>query len=160
MSQNGSFDPTKYTKSKWMKGSDLQMGRAVLVTIGKAWEHFFEQQGETKVALKFDEMDQDLACNKTQVMTLIELFGPDPRAWVGQRISLLAVPSNYQGKPTILISEAQVAPPTAAGRATPVKAPGYSREDAQRDMARRQQQPNDAPPDWASAPPEQEDVLF
>lgn len=158
----GSFDPTKYTKSKWLKGSDLQLGRAMAVTIAKAWEQYFEQTAENKVALAFDELDQQMALNKTQVMTMIELFGADPRAWVGQRVNLLAIPSNYQGKPTIQILAGETMP-SFGGRSNG-KPAGYSREDAlQRQRPRPPSQSAavaDAP-DWATQGPEdREDIPF
>ena len=87
------------------------------VTIARAYEHRFEQSNETKPALDFSDFDQSLALNKTQVVALIEAFGPDVRLWIGQTVSLLAVPSNYQGKPTILITTAESAPsPTFNGQ--------------------------------------------
>lgn len=132
------FDPTKYTKSKWLKGGDLQLGRAVAVTIAKCWEQRFEQTGETKVALAFDELDQSMALNKTQVLTLIELYGPDPRAWVGQRIQLLPIPSNYQGKPTIQILAGESAPTFGGQRQRPPAQPAAVADDA---------------PDWATRGP-------
>lgn len=132
------FDPTKYTKSRWLKGADLPKGRAVVATIAKAYEHHFETTDETKPILDLEEVDQSLPLNKTQVTTLIDLFGTDVRLWVGQRISLQAIPSNYgPSKPTILIA------------AAPAEAPGYPREAAQRP---RPQQPE--PPDWATAAPD------
>lgn len=134
------FDPTKYTKSRWLKGLDLPKSRPVVVTIAKCYEHHFEQTDETKPVLDFEELDQSLPCNKSQITALIDLFGTDVRLWPGQRIQLQAIPSNYAGKPTILITAAPAVPPG-----------GYSREHAERDMARRQQQPQ--PPDWATQPP-------
>ena len=137
------FDVEKYTKSRWLKGLDLPKGRAVVVTIAKVYEHHFETTDETKPIADFEEVDQSLPLNKTQITVLIDMFGKDVRLWVGQRISLQAIPSSYgPSKPTILIAEA---PAEAPG-----KVPGYSREDAQRDVARRAQQ---QPPDWATEPP-------
>lgn len=136
------FDPTKYTKSRWLKGADLPK-RLVPVTIAKVYEHHFEATGETKPVIDLEEIEQSMPLNKTQVVTLIELFGTDIRLWVGQRIQLQAIPSNYAGKPTILISQVNEPEP-------PGKVPGYSREDAARDMTRRQQP---AAPDWATAAP-------
>lgn len=157
----GTFDPTKYTKSRWIKGADLQPGRPTMVTINAAFEQNFEQQNETKPALSFDEIDQSLILNKTQVKTMLDLFGNDPRAWVGQRINLLQVPSNYQGKPTILITSAESAPPTGNGQPprqpSPAGNAAMSREDV---AARQQQQPPQAPDHWPTEPPAEEVMPF
>lgn len=110
------FDPTKYTKSRWLKGADLPRGRMTTVTISKAYEHHFEQQNETKPVIEFDELDQALPLNKTQVITLIDLFSANPNLWIGQRINLTPVASNYQGKPTIQITIAE-SRPTINGKA-------------------------------------------
>jgi hypothetical protein len=52
------MDMTKYTQSKWLKGSDLRPGRPTTVTIRRVYEHTFEQTGETKPVLEFGDHDQ------------------------------------------------------------------------------------------------------
>lgn len=114
------FDATKYTKSRWLKGVDLPRGRMTTVTINNAFEHHFEQQHETKPVIEFEELEQALVLNKTQVVTLIDLFGANPSLWIGQRIHLTPVASNYQGKPTIQITMAELQP-TINGQAAIVQ---------------------------------------
>lgn len=104
----------KYTKSRWLKGSDLPDGEIVEVTIEKAYEFTFEQTGDTKPIVSFLELDQELPLNKSQTIALVSLFGPDTDAWIGQRIKMMAVPSNYQGKPTIAIKRGAPAQPAPA----------------------------------------------
>jgi hypothetical protein len=104
------FDVSKYTKSKWLRGSDLKPGRPVTVTIAKAYEHHFEESGETKPVLAFADFPQNLVLNKTRVLALIEAFGEDVRLWAGQRVNLMAVPSGFQNKPTVMLSAAESAP--------------------------------------------------
>lgn len=149
------FDPEKYTKSRWLKGADLPKGKAVQVAIKSVYERTFEQTGDTKPVVDLVGMDQSIVLNKTQVTALIELFGTDVRVWPGQSIKLMAVPSAYPGKPSILISEGDAGAPGAAPMPVATsprpKPTGYTREDAARDMARRQQsQPVavEEPPAW------------
>lgn len=152
-----SFDPTKYTRSKWLKGADLPKGRSVMARIGRVYEHQFDQTGEVKPVVDLEglpgNLPSSLALNKTQTEALIDLFGTDVRAWPGQTVSLLAVASAYAGKPSIMI---------AAGEATPTfgsKPAGYSREDAQRQRQRPPAQPAavaDAP-NWATQGLEEDD---
>jgi hypothetical protein len=111
-----SFNVSKYTQSKWLKGSDLPVGRLTQLTIKAAYEHTFEQTQETKPCLDFYEIEQSLPLNRTQIGTLVSLFGDEAGVWPGQRINLQAVPSNYQGKPTVLISSAEGPMPTFNGQ--------------------------------------------
>lgn len=100
----------KYTKSKWLRGNDLENdydGEAIVVTIKNVSEETFEQTGETKPVVQFIELEQALICNKTQVGKLIDLFGDDAAGMVGKQITLQAAPSSYPGKSTILIGKAR-----------------------------------------------------
>ena len=114
-----SFDPKKYIKSRWLKGADLPPGQSTTVTIKAAYEYTFESSGETKPALDFYDLDQSITLNKTQTQAMIDLFGTDPSKWIGKQISMMAVPSSFQGKPTILITAADAAAPQPAQPATP-----------------------------------------
>lgn len=143
------FDPTRYTRSKWLKGSDLPKGRPIVVTIAEAYEHEFEQSGEVKPVLTFSDHDQALTLNKTKITTLIDLFGTDVLAWVGQRINLQAVPSQFAGKPTIMITLADQPLPTAQRQA-----PAMHRQPT----AQRQPAVGGVPPTWASEPPSDDDL--
>lgn len=110
-----SFDASKYTQSKWLHGADLAQGQVLTLTIKEATEHAFDD-GSKRPVLSFLEIEQQLALNKTQTATLIGLFGANAGGWTAQRVDLVAVPSNYAGKPTILIRAAQQAPmPTFNG---------------------------------------------
>lgn len=118
-----SFDASKYTQSKWLHGADLAQGQVLTLTIKEATEHAFDD-GSKRPVVSFLELEQLLALNKTQTATLIALFGANAGGWAGQRIDLVAVPSNYAGKPTILIRQAAAAPmPTFNGQAMPAAAP-------------------------------------
>jgi hypothetical protein len=117
------FDASKYTKSKWLKGSDLIPGQQLRVTVKSAYEHTFEQQNETKPVLSFQEIDQDLPLNKSQCGTMIQNFGPNAALWVGQTLLLMPAPSNYAGKPTIMIMASPSQFPGAAAHGIPPQAP-------------------------------------
>jgi DNA/RNA endonuclease YhcR with UshA esterase domain len=102
------LDASQFVKSKYIKGSDLNTRRPTRVTIQDVDQQEFPEQGQ-KLILKFLETDQQLILNKTQTTTLIELFGPQTGTWRGKRVNLMQVSSSYQGRPTILITEAESA---------------------------------------------------
>jgi hypothetical protein len=106
------FDASQFVKSKYLKGADLSRGKPVRVTVESVDQHEFPEQG-TKLVLKFLEIDQEMILNKTQTTTLIDLFGTQTSGWRGQRINLMQVASTYQGKPTVLITAAEMATDTA-----------------------------------------------
>ena len=112
-----SFDASKYTQSKWLHGSDLPPGQAIELTISGAKEHTFDD-GTTRPVIEFLETEQALALNKTQVGSLIGLFGANADAWKGQRVTLTPVPlPAFQGKPTVVIGRAAPPqPPTLNGQ--------------------------------------------
>lgn len=110
-----SFDASQYVKSKWLHGSDLPLGQVVTLTIKEATEHAFDD-GSKRPVIRFYELDQSLALNKTQTASLIGLFGTNAGDWIAQRVELMATPSNYAGKPTILIRKAAQSAPTVNGQ--------------------------------------------
>jgi len=101
---------TKYTQSKWLKGSDLPVGRLTPLTVKAAAEFTFEKTKETKLTLDFHETAQSLAMGRAQIETMQTLFGGNTDLWVGQRINLQPAPSGFADKPTILITAAEVMP--------------------------------------------------
>lgn len=100
-----SFDASKYTKSKWLHGADLAAGQVLTLTIREASEHTFDD-GSKRPVVSFLEIEQMLALNKTQTSALIALFGANAGGWQLQRVELMSVPSNYAGKPTIIVRAA------------------------------------------------------
>jgi len=104
------LDLKKYTQSKWLKGSDLPVGRLTSVTVKALYEFTFEKAQETKPVLDFHETAQSLAMGKAQIETMEALFSVNNDLWVGQRINLQPAPSGIPGKPTILITAAETAP--------------------------------------------------
>ena len=110
MSNAKGFDAQKFVKSPYLKAADLDRRRPVRVTVSAVEVREFENQGE-KPLLKFLEIEEGLILNKTQIRTMIDNFGSDTAAWIGQRILLKQVTSNYQGKPTIEIAPAEIVAP-------------------------------------------------
>jgi hypothetical protein len=104
------FDATEFTRSPWLHGADLPMGQPIELTIAASRIHEFTD-GTRRPVVEFLETDQALSLNKTQTTTLVSLFGANSAAWVGQRVTLTAVPSQIQGKATIVIGRA--GPPLA-----------------------------------------------
>lgn len=119
MNTQSGFDASEFVKSKWLHGSDLPMGQPVELTIATVGVHQFDD-GTRRPRLEFLETEQSLSANKTQVATMIQLFGANTAGWIGQRVTLTAVPSQFAGKPTILIARATPPqPPTAFGQPAP-----------------------------------------
>ncbi len=102
------FNASDFVKSKYLKGGELDKRKPMRVTIQDVNQQEFPEQGQ-KLVLKFLETDQELILNKTQTRDLIEMFGAQTGAWRGKRVNLMQVASTYQGKPTILITEAEQA---------------------------------------------------
>jgi hypothetical protein len=111
---NTSFNASEFIKGKYLKGADLDRRKPVRVTVDGVDQREFPEQGK-KLILSFLEIDQELVLNKTQVSTMIDLFGVDTGLWRGQRLHLIQVTSSYQGKPTILITEAEPVAPSVRG---------------------------------------------
>ena len=80
------FDPSKYTKSQFLKAEDLDGGE--VVTINRAYEHRFDRDQSTKPVLQFLEVDQKLVLNKTRIKILIGAFGGNVADWIGKRVVL------------------------------------------------------------------------
>lgn len=116
MNTQQGFDASEFVKGRWLHGADLPLGQPIELTVATVGVHQFDD-GTKRPKIEFLETEQALSLNKTQTATMIQLFGANTGAWAGQRITLTAVPSNYAGKPTILIGRAAPPqPPTAFGQ--------------------------------------------
>jgi len=104
------IDLKKYTQSRWLKGSDLPVGRLTTLTVKALREHTFERTQETKPCLDFVETDQSLAMGHAQITTMEALFSVNNDLWIGQKVNLQPAPSGIPGKPTIMITAAEVLP--------------------------------------------------
>jgi hypothetical protein len=110
------FDASEFVKGRWLHGADLQPGQPLELTIATVGVHEFED-GTKRPKVEFLEVEQALSLNKTQTGAMIQLFGANTGAWAGQRITLMPIPTQFQGKPTIAIGRAAPPqPPTAFGQ--------------------------------------------
>lgn len=57
-----------------------------------------ELKGVEKLVLTLEGVEKALIVNKTNADTLSEKFGDDYTAWVGQTVTIAAVPTTYQGQ--------------------------------------------------------------
>lgn len=112
-----SFNVDKYTQGVWLKGDDLDEGERTVVTIKAAYEHTF-QDGKQQPVLEFMEVDQKLTLNKTRAKKCVELLGDEPDEWVGKRIALYPVPTQYNGQTHTGVAIAQ-APKGKQGKPKP-----------------------------------------
>ncbi len=99
------FDASEFVKSKWLHGADLPAGQPIELTVATVGVHEFDD-GTKRPKVEFLEADQALSLNKTQTGTMIALFGANTAAWIGQRVTLTAVPTQFTGKPTVVIGRA------------------------------------------------------
>lgn len=109
------FDISDTLKSRWLHGSDCPPD-GIDLTVAGARMHTFDDGNQT-VVISFHETTQELSLNKTQRQSMAALFGVFTGAWIGQRIRLTPVPTQFAGKPTIMITRAAPpAPPTLNGQ--------------------------------------------
>jgi hypothetical protein len=90
------FNTDKYTESPYLKGSDLEDGERLIVTIKSAEEVTFPS-GDTVPVLGFLELDKKLTLNKTRIKKLVDLLGDDTDGWIDAKISLYSIDVNFQG---------------------------------------------------------------
>ncbi len=100
--------------SKFIKAADLK-GRDVTVVIASCE---IETIGdERKLVLAFQGKDKTLVCNRTNALTVAEMYGNDTDQWVGREIVLFATKVPFQGKLTdaIRVKEPQRRPAQKSG---------------------------------------------
>lgn len=102
----------------FLKAADLK-GREFTLTI-KHVESKELNDGTTKPTVYFLETDKGLGLNKTNAMTLSEMFGPETNTWSGQKVLLYTIKTNFQGQ---MVDAIRVRPPVAPGTVAPVAAP-------------------------------------
>ena len=89
------MDYKEIYRSKFMKADDLN-GRSATYTVSGC---LAEDVGDnTKLVLAFSETDRPLVLNKTNVVIMAELFGPESEGWEGKQIKLVPSTTQYQGK--------------------------------------------------------------
>jgi hypothetical protein len=84
-------------ESKYLKSSDLQ-GRSVRA---KLLNVVSEKVGDdTKIVLYFVGKQKGMICNRTNSMTLAEVWGPETDNWVGGDLEIFSMKVPFQGKLT------------------------------------------------------------
>ena len=112
-----------FSSGLW-KADDLE--KPVYVTISGAKTHDFDDG--TKLIVSFKDSDKDLVLNKTNSMTIAEMYGDDTDDWMGKPLCLYKARVNYQGR---MVSGVRVkCDPKAAASA----APAPSRDEPEDDL--------------------------
>ena len=89
------MDYKEIYRSKFMKADDLN-GRSATYTVNGCTAE--DVGDDTKLVLAFSETDRPLVLNKTNVVIMAELFGPESDGWEGKQIKLVTSTTQYQGK--------------------------------------------------------------
>jgi hypothetical protein len=81
--------------SNWLKASDIEDSRVVTIDRLEVAEM---QDGTRKPALYFQEEEKGLILNKTNANAIAAVYGDDTDGWEGQKIQLISVPVEFNGK--------------------------------------------------------------
>lgn len=83
--------------SKYLRASDLQGKPANVIIDRYAFEDI---GGDRKLVLYFRGKEKGLATNKTNAMTISQVYGPEMDDWQGGELQLYSAMVDYQGKQT------------------------------------------------------------
>jgi hypothetical protein len=108
--------------SNWLKASDVEEPRVLTIDRIEIAEM---QDGARKPAVYFREEEKGLILNKTNANVIAAVYGDDTDAWEGQRIQLVSVPVDFQGR-TVEAIRVRAKPQ----KQTPPKAAGYGEAKA------------------------------
>lgn len=81
--------------SKYLKATDLN-NKTIKVTIRAVIEENVNQK--LQPVLYFQGKDKGMVLNKTNAMTIAQMFGPDTDGWQGGNIEVFPAFVDYQGK--------------------------------------------------------------
>lgn len=84
-------------QSKYLSSSDLQ-GKEPTVTITQV-EVEKMNDGETKLCIYVNNKAKGIVLNKTNAKAVAALYGDESSRWVGRKVKLVTVWSDFQGKP-------------------------------------------------------------
>lgn len=90
--------------SKWLKTSDIEIedeeGNLVnpTYTIERVEEGEFGPNKDLKLVIEFSETEKKFILNKTNLGTLVSLYGDETDDWVGKRVTLFTAPAVFEGK--------------------------------------------------------------
>lgn len=80
--------------STYLKASDLDDDTTV--TVADVTEE--EVGEENKLVLQFEEKVKPMIVNKTNGLTIAEMFGDEPEKWVGETLTLVVTRVDYNGR--------------------------------------------------------------
>ncbi len=83
--------------SKYLKASDLQ-GRSISVKIREVVSETIGQDQRT--VMYFVGKQKGMVVNRTNGMTIAEIWGPETDAWIGGELEIFSMKVPYQGKLT------------------------------------------------------------
>lgn len=85
--------------SKYVSAADLN-NQEVRVVMGAVQLESVDDGKPMLPVLYFQGMTKGLVLNKTNAKKLSELYGSETDHWAGQAVTLFAIQTEYQGKPT------------------------------------------------------------
>lgn len=74
-----------------------ELGENVNVTIKGFDKAEVGKEKQVRSRLYFEEFDRPLVINRTNVKTLIDLFGNDTDEWIGERCNMYVSETSFQG---------------------------------------------------------------
>jgi hypothetical protein len=92
-------DAAKFFQSKgtYLNASHVSAGD-LDVAISEVQVETIGRNAEQKLVLYFAGLPRGLAINKTNYETLFDAFGPETDGWIGGKITLYPVETEYDGK--------------------------------------------------------------
>jgi hypothetical protein len=91
---------TDFFKGNYIKAAEL-VGKTITFTISQVVAGEFTTDGggtETKPVLEFQDHEQSLVLNKTNLNNLADLFGNDLDKWAGKQVTLHGDKTPFKGK--------------------------------------------------------------
>lgn len=92
--------------SNYLTAADLQ-GKEPIVTITQV-DVVKMNDGQVKICIFPNNKPKGVVLNKTNARAVNDLYGPETDSWIGKRIKLVTVWTDYQGKPVQAI---RIVPP-------------------------------------------------
>jgi hypothetical protein len=125
------IDPRNYRKAQYLKAADLNNPRTK-VRINNVADEEVGTPAETKLVMQFTTATlKPWVLNYTNIVALVEHFGPDEATWTGKVIVLLKTTAVFQGRVVDAIrlefppepAPDVPSPAASAARVTPAHAP-------------------------------------
>ena len=115
--------------AKFLKTSDIPDDGDLVLTISRLEIEEIGIEKEEKPVVYFAETDKGLVLNKTNAMTIGDIFGQQITDWIDKRIALFTTEVTYNGK-TQLGIRIRVRPPQAKKYPPQADAGSFPKEEA------------------------------